>query len=132
MEFYCNFSYCNTYRSYKFQSSPDSSLDLSRRKGLQANHTLSDKFYVSKSIAFSFTKQEHSHKTYQNQQSPFYQQKLNLWDFSLLLAFSFTLHTPTKPTDASVSRIIALKMQPSRKIWKPMKYIRRHIKSNSY
>ena len=62
--------------------------------------------------------------------NPSTKKKLNLWDFSLPLAFSFTLHTSTKPTDASASKIIALKMQPSKKIWKPMKYIRRHIKSN--
>ena len=61
--------------------------------------------------------------------NPSTKKKLNLWDFSLPLAFTFTLHTSTKPTDASASKIIALKMQPSKKIWKPMKYMRGHIKS---
>ena len=62
--------------------------------------------------------------------NPSTKKKLNLWDFSLPLAFSFTLHTSTKPTDASASKIIALKMQPSKKICKPMKYVRGYIKSN--
>ena len=43
--------------------------------------------------------------------------------FSLPLAFSFSLHTSTNTTDANASKIIALKMQPSKKIWKPMKYM---------
>ena len=64
------------------------------------------------------------------QQSPFYQEKIEPMGFFPSLAFIFTLHTSTKPTDASASKIIALKMQPSKKIWKPMKYVRGHIKSN--
>ena len=56
---------------------------------------------------------------------------MNVWDFSLpFIGFSYTLHTSTKPTDASASKIIALKMQPSKKISKPVKDIRGHIKSN--
>ena len=34
----------NAYLGYKFPSSLDASLDLSRRKDLQANHILQDKF----------------------------------------------------------------------------------------
>ena len=36
--------------------------------------------------------------------NPSTKEKLNLWDFSLPLDFSFTLHSSSKPTDASASR----------------------------
>ena len=36
--------------------------------------------------------------------NPSTKEKLNLWDFSLPLDFSFTLHSSSKPTDVSASR----------------------------
>ena len=83
---------------YKFPISLDSSLDLSRRKSLRGNHIFAKQVSIKVNCIFLHKITGLAQNLPISNNQPFYQKKLNLWDFSLLLAFSFN------KSDVSASR----------------------------